>query len=229
LYVVQRIADGESELQAFCEGRLLSGIGPGDRAGYNAGMELLLATGIGLGLASVAGLRAFLPLTLAALFAALGIFGLTMPFVGDGWWPVFGGLAALSVAEAVVDKVGGVERVFNMAMVPVRALSGGILFAAGSGFEVGAGSVPWIVVGAVLAGVVAVLKVLLRPPAAGTTSGVSTSFLSFLEDLVGLIGGAIAFFVPLLPAVLVAFLLFFFSRIRKRRGRKFGGLRILGD
>jgi Domain of unknown function (DUF4126) len=190
-------------------------------------MDIVLV-GIGVGLASVAGVRAFLPLALAALFAALGIFGLTMPFVGEGWWPVFGGLAALSVVEAVLDKVGGVERVFNMAMVPVRALSGGILLAAGSGFEVGAGSVPWIVVGALIAGIVAVLKVLLRP-LAGTSSGVSTSFLSFIEDLVGLIGGAIAFFVPLLPVLLVAFLLFFFSRIRKRRGRKFGGLRILGD
>jgi hypothetical protein len=33
----------------------------------------------------------------------------------------------------------------------------------------------------------------------------------------------------LLPVVLVAFLLFFLYRIRKRRGRKYGGLRILGD
>lgn len=198
---------------------------------YNAGMDILLI-GIGIGLASVAGVRAFLPLALAALFAALGLFGSTLPFVGaggDGWWPVFGVLAVLSVLEAVLDKVGSLERVFNIVMVPVRAVAGGILFAAGSGFEVGAGSVPWLVVGAVIAGVVAVLKVLLRPPAAGASSGVSTSFLSFLEDLVGLIGGAVAFFVPLLPVLVVAFLLFFFSRIRKRRGRKFGGLRILGD
>lgn len=194
-------------------------------------MDVLLI-GIGLGLASVAGVRAFLPLALAALFAALGFIGLTLPFVGaggDGWWPVFGVLAALSVAEAVLDKIGGLERAFNIVMVPVRALAGGILFAAGGGFEVGAASLPWLVVGAVIAGVVAVLKVLLRPPAAGASSGVSTSFLSFIEDLVGLIGGAIAIFVPFLPGLLVAFLLFFFSRIRKRRGRKFGGLRILGD
>jgi len=191
-------------------------------------MDIVLV-GIGLGLASVAGVRAFLPLALAALFAALGVFGLTLPFVGNGWWPVFGVLAALSVLEAVLDKVGGLERVFNVVMVPVRAASGGVLFAAGSGFEVGAGSVPWLVAGAVIAGVVAVLKVLLRPPAAGASSGVSTSFLSLIEDLVGLIGGAVAFFVPYLPVLLVAFLLFFFSRIMRRRGRKFGGLRILGD
>jgi hypothetical protein len=114
-------------------------------------------------------------------------------------------------------------------MVPVRALAGGVLFTAGIGFDVDTGSVPWLVVGALIAGVVAVLKVVLRPPAGVASSGVSTSFLSLIEDSVGLIGGAIAFFVPYLPVLLVAFLLFFYVRIRKRRGRKFGGLRILGD
>ncbi len=53
--------------------------------------------------------------------------------------------------------------------------------------------------------------------------------MSAFEDVVALVGGAIALFVPYLPALLVAFLLFFFNRIKKRRGRKFGGLRILGD
>jgi hypothetical protein len=196
-----------------------------------AGMEILLI-GIGVGLAAVAGVRAFLPLALAALFATLGLFELAVQFAGvgvDGSWPVFGGLAVLSVLEAALDKVGALERAFNYVMVPVRALAGGVLFTAGSGFEVGAGSVPWLVLGAVIAGVVAVLKVALRPSAGDAPSGVSTSFLSLIEDAVGLVGGALALFVPLLPVLLVAFLLFFFSRIRRRRGRKFGGLRILGD
>ena len=189
-------------------------------------MEILLI-GIGVGLASVAGVRAFLPLAVAALFAALGLFELTLPFAVGGWWPVFGGLAALSVLEAVLDKIAGLERAFNIAMVPVRALAGGMLFAAGGGFE--AGSVPWLVVGAVIAGVVAVFKVLFRPPARDASSGVSTSFLSLIEDVTGLVGGVLALFVPFLPVLVVGFLLFFYARIRKRRGRKFGGLRILGD
>jgi uncharacterized protein DUF4126 len=195
-------------------------------------MEMLLAIGIGVGLASVAGVRAFLPLALVALFSAVGLFEPPSPYVdvgGDRWWSVFGVFAALSVLEAVLDKIGGIERVFNLVMVSVRALAGGILFTAGSGFDVDTGSVPWLVVGALIGGVVAVLKVSWRPPARSVSSGVSTSFLSFIEDLVGLIGGTIAFFVSYLPVLLVAFLLFFFSRIRKRRGRKFGGLRILGD
>ncbi len=200
-------------------------------AGYNAGMEILsiVLVGIGLGLAAVAGVRAFLPLALVALFAALGLSDLSASGFAAGGWALFGGLAGLSVLEIVVDKIRALERVFDWIMVPVRAASGALLFGLAAGVGLAAGAAPYLVVGAVVAGAVAVLKVLWRPPAREASSGVSTSFLSLIEDAVGLVGGALAIFVPLLPAALVAFLLFFYARIRKRRGRKFGGLRILGD
>ena len=193
-------------------------------------MEILLAIGIGAGLASVAGVRAFLPLLLALVLVSLGYFA-----PSAGYPDAIGGLegvrvvvpfAALAVLEIVLDKTKAVERTFNIVMVPVRAISGGLLAAA---LAPGTGFLPWLILGAVIAGAVAVLKVLLRPPASSVSSGVSTSFLGLIEDVVGLVGGAIAFFVPYLPVLLVAFLLFFYARIRKRRGRKFGGLRILGD
>ena len=198
-----------------------------------SGMEILLALGIGIGLSSVAGVRAFLPLALAALFAALGLLELPSPYVdvgGDGWWwSVFGVLAALSVLEIVLDKVRAVERALNIAMVSVRAVSGALLFTAALGFDLDTGSAPWLIAGATIAGAVAVAKVLLRPPAKTASAGVSVAFLSFFEDVVGLVGGAVGFFVPYLPLLLVAFLLFFYYRVRRRRGRKYGGLRILGD
>jgi len=205
---------------------------PGPNAGYNARMEVLFAIGIGGGLASVAGVRAFLPLLLAFVFSYLGFFEPSGAVSGPvGGWEgrtvgITGALAGLALLEIVLDKVRVVERVFNMVMVPLRAISGALLVAA---LAPTAGAVLWLAIGAVIAGVVAVLKVVQRPPASTPSSGVSTSFLSLIEDLVGLIGGAVAFFVPYLPVLLVAFLLFFFSRIRKRRGKKFGGLRILGD
>jgi hypothetical protein len=197
------------------------------------GMEILLALGIGIGLSSVAGVRTFPPLALAALFAALGLFEPPSSFVdvgGDGWWwSVFGALAALSVLEIVLDKVRAVERALNIAMVPVRAVSGALLFTAALGFDLDTGSAPWLIAGATIAGAVAVAKVLLRPLAKRASAGVSVAFLSFFEDVVGLVGGAVGFFVPYLPLLLVAFLLFFYYRVRRRRGRKYGGLRILGD
>ena len=200
--------------------------------GIMFGMEILVALGLGLGLAAVAGVRAFLPLVLAALFAALGPFagfGFVSSYLGVGDLILAAVLGALAVVEIVLDKSRAVERTFNYTMVPVRALSGALLFTTAVGPFSGAGPVPWLIAGAVVAGVVAAFKVVLRPSASEASSGVSTSFLSLIEDAVGLVGGILALFVPLVPAALAAFLLFFYARIRKRRGRKFGGLRILGD
>ena len=100
------------------------------------------------------------------------------------------------------------------------------------GTGVGVSALPELAIGAAIAGVVAVSKIVLRPSAkaAGASAAVvSTYFLSLFEDVVALVGGALGVFVPLVPLVLVAFLLFFFFRVRRRRGRKYGGLRILRD
>jgi hypothetical protein len=90
-------------------------------------------------------------------------------------------------------------------------------------------AIPELVAGGAIAGTVAVLKAVLRPSANVASAGVSAPFLSTFEDVVAVVGGILAFVVPLLPLLLVACLLFFFYRVRRRRGRKFGGLRILGD
>lgn len=145
-----------------------------------------------------------------------------------------GALFALAVLESVLDKIAALERPLNWAMVPVRAAAGAILFATMMGLEsptipdAGPRLVPWLIVGALVAGAVAISKIYLRPSARSQSAGVSPAFLSVCEDLVGIAGGALAIFVPYLPALLVAFLLFFYYRVRRRRERKFGGLRILG-
>jgi hypothetical protein len=177
----------------------------------------------------MAGVRAFLPLALAALFAALGLFAPPVTYADPGgWWIAVGVLAGLAAVEIVLDKIPALDRAFNYAMVPVRAASGAVLFAALAP-AVSPELVPWLVAGAVIAGVVAVAKVLLRPPAKAASAGVSPTFLSFSEDVVALVGGALGFFVPYLSLLLVAFLLLFYYRVRRRRGRKYGGLRILSD
>ena len=199
---------------------------------YNAGMEILLAVGIGVGLASVAGVRAFLPLALVASFSLLGLFALpgpVEPFVG---WPVAGGLFGLAILEGVLDKVKAVERGLNAVLIPVRAASGAVLCFAATWTMTATETVPWLVAGGIaglIAGIIAILKSRLRPPARARASGVSTRFLSAVEDVVALVGGVMSLFVPFLALFAVAFLLFFYSRVRKRRGRKYGGLRILGD
>jgi hypothetical protein len=194
-------------------------------------VETLTWFGLGVGLASVAGVRAFVPLTLYVLFAQLG-FIVAPDLLGlPGDWSVVGVFSALAVVEIVLDKVGALDPGFGYAMVVVRALAGAALFE--TMFEPGAlfdgRAVSGLVVGGGIAAVIAVLKVLLRPSASTDSAGVSTSFLSTIEDAVAILGGLVGLFLPFVPLLLVGFLLFFFNRIRKRRGRKYGGLRILGD
>jgi hypothetical protein len=198
-------------------------------------MEALLVAGIGVGLSSIAGIRAYLPLALVGLFAALGLFVLPEPLGILGSWVVVGALFVLALLETVLDKVSALDPLLSYVQTPVRIASGAVLFSAVLGAGVGVSALPELAIGAAIAGVTAVLKIVLRPPSAkaagASASGVSTYFLSLFEDVVALVGGAlaVALFVPFVPLVLVAFLLFFFFRVRRRRGRKYGGLRILRD
>ncbi len=192
-------------------------------------METLLAVGIGVGLASIAGVRAYLPLVLVGLFARLGFFALPAPFDFLDNWLVIGTLAVLALLESGLDKVPALDPMLDYVQTPLRIVAGAVLFAVALQEGLDAGAIPELVVGAGIAGLVAVSKIILRPSANAASVGVSVSFLSLFEDAVALLGGVIAVLVPLVPLALVAFLLFFFFRVRRRRGRKYGGLRILGD
>lgn len=192
-------------------------------------MEALLALGIGIGLSSVAGVRAYLPLVLVGLFARFGLFDLSAPFgLLDNWF-VIGVLFALALVEGVLDKIPALDTAVDVVQTPVRIVAGAVLFSAALGAGLDVGAIPELAAGGGIAGIVSVFKALLRPPANISTAGVSAPFLSGSEDAVALVGGVVAVLVPLASLILVAFLLYVFYRIRKRRGRKYGGLRILGD
>ena len=192
-------------------------------------METLLAIGSGVGLSSVAGLRAYLPLALVGIFARLGLFELPAPFdlLGNGL--VIAALLALALVESGLDKVPALDTVLDVIQTPIRIVAGAVLFSAALEAGLDVGAIPELAAGGAIAGTVGVLKAVLRPPANATSAGVSAPFLSTSEDVVAVVGGILAVLVPLVPLLLVAFLLFFFYRVRKRRGRKYGGLRVLGD
>jgi hypothetical protein len=198
-------------------------------AGYNQRVETLLATGTGVGLSSISGVRAYLPLALVGLFAKLGLFTLPDPFGLLSDWRVIGALIALALVESALDKVPALDTILDVVQTPIRVVAGAILFSAALQAGLGADAIPELAAGGGISAVVAVLKALLRPPANAASAGVSAPFLSAFEDIVALLGGVVAVLVPLVPLIFVAFLLFFFYRIRRRRERKYGGLRILGD
>ena len=194
-------------------------------------VDTFVWAGMAFGLASVAGLRAFLPLALFGLFARLG-FVVPPDILGlSTGWTVVGVFAALAVVEIALDKVRALDPRFGYAMIPFKLAAGAALFATmlSPGAVLEPAAAPGLVAGAGVAALVGVLAVILRPGAGTGAAGVSTAFLSAIQDAVALVGGVLSFFLPYVPVLLVLFLLFFFNRIRMRRGRKFGGLRILGD
>jgi hypothetical protein len=192
-------------------------------------METLLAIGSGVGLSSVAGVRAYLPLALVGIFARLGLFDLPEPFDLLLNELVIAALLALALVESGLDKIPALDTVLDVIQTPIRIVAGAVLFSAALEAGLDVGAIPELAAGGVIAGIVGVLKAVLRPPANAASAGVSAPFLSTIEDVVAVVGGVLAVLVPLVPLLLVAFLLFFFYRVRKRRGRKYGGLRILGD
>jgi hypothetical protein len=192
-------------------------------------METLFVVGIGVGLSSVAGIRAYLPLALVGLFARLGLFTLSAPFDLLDDWLVVGALLVLALLESALDKLPALDPVLDIVQTPLRIVAGAVLFAVALRAGLDVAGIPELAAGAGIAGLVAVLKVVLRPSAGISAAGVSTAFLSFFEDVVAGVGGVVAVLMPFLPLAFVGFLLFFFFRVRRRRGRKYGGLRILGD
>jgi uncharacterized protein DUF4126 len=192
-------------------------------------MDTLLAVSSGVGLSSVAGVRAYLPLALAGIFARLGLFELQAPFDLLSNWLVIVALLALTLVESGLDKIAALDTVLDVIQTPIRVVAGALLFSAALEAGLGVEALPELAAGGGIAGTVAVLKAVLRPPANAASAGVSAPFLSTFEDVVAVVGGILAVLVPLVPLLLVVFLLFFFYRVRRRRGRKYGGLRILGD
>lgn len=196
-------------------------------------MEMIVPIGIGVALASVAGLRAFLPLAIVAAFAVLGTFDLPASLEQVQSWAAVGGLCALALLESLLDKTKKLEPALDVLMTPVRAVVGAVLFPVAFAIDGSAAAVssvvPLLVAGGVIAGLVSILKAVYRPSAKVASTGVSAAFLSLIEDVIALAGAVASVFVPFVAAFVVVFLLFFFYRIRKRRGRKYGGLRILGD
>ena len=82
-------------------------------------------------------------------------------------------LSARAVVESLADKVPAIDTASDLVTFPLRILSGAALFATATGAGLGASAIPELVAGGGIAGVVAALKLVLRPSANVATAGVS--------------------------------------------------------
>lgn len=193
-------------------------------------MELLT----GAGLASAAGLNAWLPLLLLGA-AARWTDVVALP---DGWaWlsepGVLAVLAVLLVVEALADKVPGVDHVNDALQTVVRPLAGGVAASAGTGGAGGAdlaggddaswlAGVDWttVLAGAAVALVVHLLKAAGRAAVNAATAGVGAPVASAAEDALSLGLVASALLAPVLVLAALAVLLAVAVAVVRRRRRR---------
>lgn len=177
------------------------------------GMEILS----GLGLASSAGLNAWVPLLILGLFDRYTEFvdlGPNFAWLSNGW--VLTILAVLLALEVVADKVPAVDSINDVVQTFVRPTSGGIVFGSAmtsdlAGVTVGGQtstvtdpeqfftSGAWVptAVGVVFALAVHGVKAMTRPVANATTAGVAAPVLSTAEDGAALVMSLAAVFLPI--------------------------------
>jgi hypothetical protein len=101
-----------------------------------------------------------------------------------------------------------------------RPLAGAILFASTSGVIGDLHPVLALGAGVLLAGGVHTVKTVTRPVVTATTAGTGNWLVSFLEDILALIGAVLAILIPILVALTIGFLLILFVWWRGRQRRK---------
>lgn len=161
-------------------------------------MEVL----VGLGLASAAGLNAYLPLL---LLGTLARFTDLVPLPPEWSWlsdPVcLAVLAVLLLVEVVADKVPGVDHLNDVLGAVVRPAAGGIAVGAGTAGTSGDGEWWTVVLGAALALVVTVAKSAGRAAVNAATVGTGAPVASAMEDGASLALSLSALLAPVLVLV----------------------------
>jgi len=188
-------------------------------------MELLT----GLGLATAAGLNAYIPLLALGLlsrFTDLVSLPHGYAWLENGW--VLAIVAILLVVEIIADKVPALDSVNDTIQTFVRPTAGGIVFGSGTAAQTSAVTDPgafaqsgqWIpvAIGVVVALVVSLTKSTVRPAANVATAGMAAPVLSTVEDVTSVV---LVFLAILLPAlVLVAAIAMVWAAFRVIRRRR---------
>ncbi|GII20790.1 DUF4126 domain-containing protein [Planosporangium mesophilum] len=186
----------------------------------------------GAGLATSAGLNAYIPLlAMGLLDRYTGLVNLppSWQWLANGW--VVAILAVLLAVEVVADKVPVVDHVNDVVQTFVRPTAGGLAFGAASDTQTVMVSDPgqffsghqWvpIAIGVLISLTVHGAKATARPVVNTTTAGFGAPVVSTIEDISSAVLSVVAIIFPVLVLVgIVAIVAGFWTLIRRRRRRK---------
>ena len=166
-------------------------------------MDATTAVLTGLGLATAAGLNAYVPLLVVGLLGRIGFLDLTAPYDSLSSTPALIALGILLAVEVLADKVAGVDSVNDVIQTAVRPAAGAVLFAGSIGLLTDLP--PWVgvVAGLLPAGGVHATKAVVRPAVTVSTAGVGNPLVSAVEDVFSLVVSVLAILAPVLMALLL--------------------------
>jgi uncharacterized membrane protein len=176
---------------------------------------------MGIGLASCAGLRAFLPLFVVGLAGRLDWVTLSESFTWLESWAALVVFGVAVVAEVLADKFPVVDNFLDSVQTFVKPIAGALVMATVvEDWTPLYATVFWIVMGGSSAGLVHVTKAKLRLVSTATTAGVGNPVLSASEDVSALAGtvGSIAI-PPVMVIVLAAGVVLAWIVLRRFRRR----------
>jgi len=189
--------------------------------------QAFLSLATAFGLATAAGLNAYIPLFIVALLSRISsLVTLSEPYDALSSWWVIGALGVLMVVEILVDKVPAADTVNDVVHTLIRPAAGAVLFAA-STKVIGLHPILAALCGVILAGGVHAAKATGRPVVTATTAGVGNPVVSTVEDVVSFVTSIIAVVAPYVAAALIVIglllILWWVERRRKRRSRRASG------
>ena len=185
----------------------------------------------GLGLATSAGLNAYIPLLAIGLMARYTDL-ITLPaswsWLENGW--VILVLVILLAIETVADKIPLVDHANDVIQTVVRPTAGGLAFGAASSSQTVTVSNPaeffsshqWvpIVSGMVISFIIHSMKAAARPVINATTVGVGAPVASTAEDIVSVLLSFAAIIFPVLVIIFLVAIIWAFVALRRRRKRR---------
>ena len=167
-------------------------------------LALLWQLAMGIGLASCAGLRAFLPLLVVGVAGRLDFIPLTRSFAWLESWPALIVFGVAVVSEFLADKFPVVDHFLDSIQVFVKPIAGTILMASVlTELSPLHATVLGLIGGGTVAGAVHLGKAKLRLASSATTAGAANPLLSLLEDVGAFVGSIAAIVVPLLMLFLL--------------------------
>lgn len=197
--------------------------------------ELLAGAGgiaAAFGLATSAGLNAYIPLLVVAVAGRLSqsagwdLLQLNPPWDALTSWWIIGLLVVLLVIEMAVDKIPAADTVNDVVQTFIRPAAGAVLFAANANVVSNIHPALALACGLLLAGGIHAAKATARPVVTTTTAGVGNPIVSVAEDILATIVSVLSILIPIFMATILIILLATVAWLwLRRRRRRPAGLR----